>query len=64
MILKKGLLMVAIVLSASLATMAMVSNPAFAGTGFSNRGECINYLLQHGVPANTAAKLCKGPFAG
>jgi hypothetical protein len=36
MSLKAGLLMVAIVLVASLTTMAVVSNPAFAGTGFKN----------------------------
>jgi hypothetical protein len=64
--LKKGLLLVvAIVLAASLATMAMVSNPAFAGTGFKNKAECIKFLTQnYNVPPNVAAKSCSGPFAG
>jgi hypothetical protein len=41
-----GLLSVAIVLAAaSLAIMAMVSNPAFAGTGFKNKAECMEYVI-------------------
>jgi hypothetical protein len=60
------LLLVAIVLAAaSLATMAMVSNLAFAGTGFKNKAECIKFLTQnYNVPPNVAAKSCNGPFAG
>jgi hypothetical protein len=65
MSIKIGLLLVAIVLAASVATLAMVSNPAFAGTGFKNRAECIKFLTQHyNIPPNIAAKSCKGPFAG
>ncbi|MFL6357504.1 MAG: hypothetical protein ACJ71C_13225 [Nitrososphaeraceae archaeon] len=45
MSLKTGLLLVAIVLAASLATMAMVSNPALAGTGFKNKSECMEYVI-------------------
>jgi ABC-type cobalt transport system substrate-binding protein len=65
MSLNTRLLLVAIVLAASLATMAMVSNPAFAGTGFKNKAECIKFLTQnYNVPPNVAAKSCNGPFAG
>ena len=64
--LKIGLLVVAIVLMASIAAaMAIVSNPAFAGTGFKNKAECIKFLTQnYNVPPNVAAKSCSGPFAG
>jgi hypothetical protein len=70
MSLKTGLLLVAIVLAASLATTAMVSNPAFAGTGFKNKAECMeyvidgtkvvrNYVIQNAkVSRNLAEKLC------
>ena len=45
--LNTGLLLVAIVLATSLATTAMVSNPAFAfaGTGFKNKEECMEYVI-------------------
>lgn len=63
--LKKELLVVAIVLVASIAVMATVSNPAFAGTGFKNKAECIKFLVKnYNVPPNLAAKSCSGPFAG
>ena len=60
------LLSVAIVLAAaSIATMAMVSNPAFAGTGFKNKAECMeykvvrNHVIQSAkVSKNLAEKLC------
>jgi hypothetical protein len=64
------LLLVAIVLAASLATTAMVSNPAFAGTGFKNKAECMeyvidgtkvvrNYVIQNAkVSRDLAEKLC------
>jgi myo-inositol-1-phosphate synthase len=45
MSLKTGLLLVAIVLAASLATTAMVSNPAFADTSFKNKAECMEYVI-------------------
>jgi hypothetical protein len=65
MSLKTGSLLVAMVLVASLAAMAVVSNPAFAGTGFKNKAECIKFLTQnYNVPPNVAAKSCNGPFAG
>jgi hypothetical protein len=38
-------LSVGLLLVASLATMAMVSNPAFAGTGFKNKAECMEYVI-------------------
>jgi hypothetical protein len=42
-----GLLLVAIVLATSLATTAMVSNPAFAfaGISFKNKAECMEYVI-------------------
>jgi hypothetical protein len=65
------LLSVAIVLAAaSIATMAMVSNPAFAGTGFKNKAECMEYVIHDTkvvrnhviqstkVSKNLAEKLC------
>ena len=59
MSLKTGLLLVAIVLAASLATMAMVSNPALAGTGFKNKSECMEYVIHSTkVNRNLASKLC------
>jgi hypothetical protein len=65
MSIKIELLLVAIVLAASVATMAMVSNPSFAGTSFKNRAECIKFLTEnYNIPKNIAAKSCKGPFAG
>jgi hypothetical protein len=47
MSIKIGLLLVAIVLAASIATMTMVSNSAFAfaGTGFKNKKECMEYVI-------------------
>ena len=45
MSIKIGLLLVAIVLAASIATMTMVSNSAFAGTGFKNKEECMEYVI-------------------
>ncbi|MFL6319406.1 MAG: hypothetical protein ACJ71K_18735 [Nitrososphaeraceae archaeon] len=48
-LLNEELLLVAIVLAASLATIVMVSNPAFAGTGFKNK-QCMD--------RNLASKLC------
>jgi hypothetical protein len=45
--LKKGLpLVMAIVLVASLAIIALVSNPAFAVTGFKNKAEYIKFLTK------------------
>jgi hypothetical protein len=47
MSLNVGLLLVAIVITAaSIATMAMVSNPAFAGAGFKNKAECMEYVIE------------------
>jgi hypothetical protein len=58
-------LLAAIVLAASLAITAMIPNPAFAGTSFKNKAECIKFLTQnYHVPPNIAAKSCSGPFAG
>ena len=63
--LKQRLLVVAIVLVASIAVMAIVLNPVYAGTGFKNKAECIKFLVQnYNVPPNVAAKSCSGPFAG
>jgi hypothetical protein len=45
MSLSRGLLLVAMVLVASLATMTVISNPTFAGTGFKNKAECIEYVI-------------------
>jgi hypothetical protein len=57
--LKTGLLLVAIVPASSLATMAVVSNPALAGTGFKNKAECMEYVIDGTkVNRNLAAKLC------
>jgi hypothetical protein len=44
MSLSRGLLLVAMILAASLATMAVILNPTFAGTGFKNKAECIELL--------------------
>jgi hypothetical protein len=44
-LLNEELLLVAIVLAASLATIVMVSNPAFAGTGFKNNQSVWNMLF-------------------
>lgn len=44
-LLNEELLLVAIVLAASLATIVMVSNPAFAGTGFKNKQSVWNMLF-------------------
>jgi hypothetical protein len=40
-------LTIGLLLAASLATMAVVSNTAFAfaGTGFKNKGECMEYVI-------------------
>ncbi|MFL6417869.1 MAG: hypothetical protein ACJ71P_00435 [Nitrososphaeraceae archaeon] len=54
-----ALLLVAIVLVASLATMAIVSNPAFAGVGFKNRGECIKALRAQGATGKETAGRCR-----
>jgi hypothetical protein len=65
-----GLLLVAIVLAPSLTIMVVVSNPAFAGSGFKNKAECMEYVIQetkvvrnhivHNAKVNTnlAEKLC------
>jgi hypothetical protein len=45
MSLSRRLFLVAMVIAASLTTMATVSNPAFAGTGFKNKAECIEYVI-------------------
>jgi hypothetical protein len=37
---------IGLILVASLATMAVVSNPAFAGTGFKNKAECMEYVIE------------------
>ena len=59
MSLNEELLLVAIVLAASLATIVMVSNPAFAGTGFKNIAECMEYVIHSTkVNRNLASKLC------
>jgi hypothetical protein len=43
-------LSIGLLLVASLATMAVVSNPAFAfafaGTGFKNKEECMEYVIE------------------
>ncbi len=44
-LLNEELLLVAIVLAASLATIVMVSNLAFAGTGFKNKQSVWNMLF-------------------
>ena len=52
-------------LKIGLLVVAIVSNPAFAGTGFKNKAECIKFLTQnYNVAPNVAAKSCSGPFAG
>ncbi|MFL6364986.1 MAG: hypothetical protein ACJ719_07250 [Nitrososphaeraceae archaeon] len=57
-LLNEELLLVAIVLAASLATIVMVSNPAFAGTGFKNK-QCMEYVIHSTkVNRNLASKLC------
>jgi hypothetical protein len=57
--LNAGLLLLCMVLAVSLATMAVVSNPAFAGTGFKNKAECMEYII-HSIKLNrnVAAKFC------
>ncbi len=43
-------LSIVLLLVAALATMAVVSNPAYAGTGsrlhFKNKAECIKYVIE------------------
>ena len=43
-------LSIVLLLTAALATMAVVSNPAFAGTGsrlhFKNKAECMEYVVE------------------
>jgi hypothetical protein len=54
-----GLLLVAVVIEALSVTVAMVSNPVFAGTGFRNKAECMEYVIDSTkVNRNLAAKLC------
>jgi hypothetical protein len=56
-------LSIGLLLVSSLATMAMVLNPAFAfaGTGFKNKAECMEYVLEGTyVVRNHALKNVKG----